>query len=104
MQKFEHPFNQDALCHLVEIGVVVLKIFQKSLMYFVVLHVYCYYLPLELGCGLHLNKLESTLPKMHYAKLVEIGPVVLEEIFESHQCIFTILQLSPLHEGCGPET
>ena len=34
--------------------------------------------------------------------LVEIGPVVLEKIFKSSQCIFTIFQLSPRWEGRGP--
>ena len=37
-----------------------------------------YYLPLEKGETLHLNKLESPLPMDAVRSLVEIGPVVLE--------------------------
>ena len=38
-------------------------------------------------------------------RLIEISPVVLErKIFQklSTECIFTILQLLPLEDGCGP--
>ena len=75
---------------LVEIGPVVLekKFFQITSIYFCYL---CYYLPLEKGRALHLNKLESPLTKDAFLpSLVEIGPVVLEKIFKFRQCIFTI--------------
>ena len=34
--------------------------------------------------------------------LVEISSLVLEEIYESWQCTFTMLLLFPLGNGCGP--
>ena len=51
------------------------------------------YPTLERGGDLHLNKIESPLPKDDYivSSLVEIGPVVLEKtIFKFRQCIFAI--------------
>ena len=55
-----------------------------------------YYLPLEIGLALHLNKLKSPSTK---DALVEIGPVVLEKIFKFCQHIFVII--SPW-ESTGP--
>jgi hypothetical protein len=33
--------------------------------------------------------------------LIEIGLLVLEKIFKNFQCIFTLLLLSPLGQGCS---
>ena len=47
------------------------------------------HIPLEKGRALHLNKLEFPSPKVDLCQvLVEIGPVVLEKIFQIGQCIF----------------
>jgi hypothetical protein len=54
---------------LIEFGLLVLekKIFKKK---FMVLLLFGYYLPLEKGCPLHLNKLESPSPRMIYAEKI----------------------------------
>jgi hypothetical protein len=57
-----------------------------------------YYLPLEIGYSLGLNKLESPSPKDDLCQvwLYKIGPVVLErKIFKWPHPIFTFLWLSP---------
>jgi hypothetical protein len=46
---------------LIEFGLLVLK--KKILKIFSVFLLFCYYLPLEKGNHLHLNKLESPTPK-----------------------------------------
>jgi hypothetical protein len=58
---------------------------------------FCDYLPLEKDLDLYLNKLEFTfVPSM-----IEFGLLVLEKIFKTFQCIFTLL-LFPLGEGQSP--
>ena len=46
---------------LVQIGTVILE--KKIFKYFNIILHFCYYLPLEKGVALHLNKLESPPPK-----------------------------------------
>ena len=66
-----------------------------------------YYLPIEKGMTLHLNKFESTSLKddLIVPSLVEIAPVVLEKkiFFQYYQFNFTFLHFlhSPLGEGHG---
>ena len=60
---------------------------------------FCYYLPIVNGVALHLQQIESPLPKV--PSLVKTGPVVLQKIFKCCQCIFTISLLSPHGEGHG---
>ena len=74
----------------------------KHLSVFLLSH---YYLPLEKGYPLHLNKLGSPpgSPRMICAKSGKIGPVVLKKrIFKWPHPIFTFLWLSPLWRGPGP--
>ena len=56
--------------------------------------------PQKKGVTLHLNKHKSPSPfiwlnhqRMLCAKIVQIGPVVLEKIFKILQCIFAILAI-----------
>ena len=51
---------------------------------------------------LHLNKLNPFTQGCFVPNLVEIGPAVLEMIFEFRQCIFAISKLSPFRRGRGP--
>ena len=50
---------------------------------------------MESGVTLLLNKLK---PQCFVPKLVEIGPVLLEKISKSRQCIFTIFSYLPLEQ------
>ena len=53
------------------------------------------YMTMESGVTLLLNKLK---PQCFVPKLVEIGPVLLEKISKSRQCIFTIFSYLPLEQ------
>jgi hypothetical protein len=61
---------------LIDFGLLVLKkiFFKKNLLF-------PYYLPLEKGYPLPLNKLESPLPKDSVPSLIEFGLLILEKIF-----------------------
>ena len=48
---------------------------------------------------LHLNKLNPFTQGCFVPNLVEIGPAVLEKIFEFRQCIFAISKLSTFGRG-----
>ena len=62
---------------------------------------YFYYFAIISTFSLHLKKKTWIIftQGCFVQSLVENGPVVLEK---SSQCIFTISQLSPFWEGCGP--
>ena len=101
LNKFESPLPKDTLCH------VWLKLTQwfwrRFLNIFNIIFLFCYYLPLDKGVALHLNKLESTSSKDIYAKFWWNSPVVLEKkIFKYFQYNCNISLLSPLGEGRGP--
>ena len=66
---------------------------------------FCNYLHLKKGVTLYFiwKKLNHLHPGRFVSILVENGSVLLEKnIFKSSQCIFTISQLYPLWERCGP--
>jgi hypothetical protein len=44
--------------------------------------------------------MEFLLPKMILPSLIEIDLLLLEKIFKKFHCIFTLLLLFPLGEGC----
>ena len=75
-----NPFTQRLFgLSLVKIGQVILEKIQKCIQ---CIPADRYYVLLEKGMTLHLNKCESPSPKDAYVpSLVEICPVVLEKIF-----------------------
>jgi hypothetical protein len=64
---------------LIEFGQLVLE--KKILKMFSVFLLFCYYLPLEKGNPVRLDKLESSTPKDYLCQvsMVKIGEVVLEK-------------------------
>ena len=66
--------------------------------------IFRYYLSLEKGMALHLNKHDFPITHGCFVpSLVEIDPVVLKKkIFKVGQCIFAISLLSPFGNGWGP--
>ena len=81
---------------LVEIGPAILK--NKTLKFLNVFSLFRYYIPLENGGALHLNKLESPSPKDALCRLVEIGEVVLKKILKVCLCMFAICYYLPLEK------
>jgi hypothetical protein len=63
-----------------------------------------YYLPLEKGYPLHLNKIESPLPKNDLCQVwLKLAQWFWRRrFFYFLQCIFTLSLLSPLGEGLSP--
>ena len=89
------PFTQRCIiASLVEIGRVVLE---KKIFNFCK----CIYLPLEKGGSLHLNKLESPLPKDDVCQVwLKLAQRFLRRrLFKSFQSNFTIFNYLPLGKG-----
>ena len=100
LNKHDFPSPKDALSQ-VSLKLV-LWFWKRRFFKFVnVFSLFRYFLPLEKGVVLHLNKLEFPSPKdVFVPSLVEIGLVVLKKkTYRVRQCIFAILFLSPLGKG-----
>jgi hypothetical protein len=98
LNKLEFPSFKDKMYQVwLNLGSWLLRRFFKN---FSVFLLFCYYLPLERGNPLHLNKLKFPPQGWFMPSLVKIGPVVLEKkIFKWARPIFTFfLDYLPLEE------
>jgi hypothetical protein len=78
LDKLEFPLPKDNL-YQVWLNLTGWFWIRRFLKFFSAFFVFCYYLPLEKGDNLHLNKLETPPQGWSVPSLVEIGPVVLEK-------------------------
>ena len=87
------PFQKVLTFHMNKFG----SLWQRFLKVINIFSVFQYskVLYMESGVTLLLNKLK---PQCFVPKLVEIGPVLLEKISKSRQCIFTIFSYLPLEQ------
>ena len=103
LKKLEPPLPKDALC---QVWLNLAQWFRRGrFLYFVnVLSLFRNYLPLEKVGALHLNKVESPSLKDSLCKVwLKLAQWFWRRrFFKFRQCIFAILQLSPLGKGQGP--
>ena len=103
MNKIKSHSPKDALC---QVWLNLAQWFRRGrFLYFVnVLSLFRNYLPLEKVGALHLNKVESPSLKDSLCKVwLKLAQWFWRRrFFKFRQCIFAILQLSPLGKGQGP--